>query len=121
MAIVCRVEFVGVIPGLEEPVTNGICSCLVSAEVIEVKSSPGESILDMVHDLPLDRLDVTAKIGTHKLPHLLSASLVLVIFELRPVEYRLLVVLEVEFRALSLHGRLSERRCTLSGSFLSSW
>jgi hypothetical protein len=29
--------------------------------------------------------------------------------------------LEVEFRALSLHGGLSERRCTLSGSFLSSW
>ena len=62
LAIICCIVFVCVVPGLKEPVTHGVSSCLVSAEVVEVKPRPGERILDMVDDLPLDGLDIGAKI-----------------------------------------------------------
>ena len=94
---------------------------MVSAKVVEVKSCPGKSIFNMVNNLSLDRPNIGAKIRTHEFPHLLSSPLRLVILEFRSIENGALVVLEIEFRAFSLHCRLLKWRCLSSlSSFLTS-
>ena len=73
----------GVIPGFYQSISDSIRACLIGSEVVEVEPGPGEGVLNVVHNGPLQRLLVISQVGAHQLPHLLSALLVLVIFEFK--------------------------------------
>ena len=47
-------ELLGVVPSLDQAITDGVCCRLVSAFVVKVKASSGQSVLYMVDDGPLD-------------------------------------------------------------------
>ena len=78
-------ELLGIVPRLEESIPDGERAGLVSSEVVEVETSSGQGVLDVVDDRSLDRLDIISKISAHELPHLLSTLLVLIVLELRLV------------------------------------
>ncbi len=43
------VKIVGIIPGFDESVLDGVSSCLISTKVIEVESGKTECVLNVVH------------------------------------------------------------------------
>jgi len=78
-------ELLGIIPGLDESISDSECSSLISTEIVKIESGSCESILNMVHDLSLDGVDIISKVRIHQFPHFFSALLGIVIFELRSV------------------------------------
>ena len=72
-----------IIPRLEKSISDSVGRGLVSTKVIEIESSTRQSVLNVVHDLPLDGSPVVAKIRAHELPHLIRALLGGIILELR--------------------------------------
>lgn len=76
-------ELLCIIPGLDQSISNGESTCLISSEVIEIESSSSKSVLDVVDNLSLNRLLIGAKVGLHELPHLFGTLLGVVIFEFR--------------------------------------
>mmetsp|Transcript_101606 Transcript_101606/g.140414 ORF Transcript_101606/g.140414 Transcript_101606/m.140414 type:complete len:202 (+) Transcript_101606:1511-2116(+) len=71
LAVFGCVEFVSIIPRLDQAISDGVGSGLVSTELIEVETSTCQGVLNVVDDLTLDGLVVGAKIGAHELPHLI--------------------------------------------------
>lgn len=55
--------FIGVIPCLYQSVSDGEGGCLVSTEVVEVKSGETQGVLDMVYYGSLDGALVCADVG----------------------------------------------------------
>ena len=112
-------ELLGVVPGLDQAITHRVRRRLVSAFVVEVKASPGESVLYMVDDGPLDGTLIGANIRSHKLPHLLLLLTLRGLTKLRPVENRSLLLVrfstffKIKARVLPAHG-------TNCGSFCSN-
>ena len=76
-------ELLGIVPGLDESISDSECSSLISTEIVKIESGSCESILNMVHDLSLDGLSIVSEVRFHEFPHLLSALLGVVILELR--------------------------------------
>ena len=44
------VKIIGVVPGFDESVLDGMGRCLVSTKVIEIESSKTKRVLNMVHN-----------------------------------------------------------------------
>lgn len=63
-----------VIQLLDEAISHTICCGLVSIEILEVEASQAQSVLNVVHDLLLDRSVVSSEVGTHQLPEVLSGA-----------------------------------------------
>mmetsp|Transcript_22734 Transcript_22734/g.21930 ORF Transcript_22734/g.21930 Transcript_22734/m.21930 type:complete len:83 (-) Transcript_22734:492-740(-) len=74
---------IGIIPGFDEPVSDGQGSSLVSAEVVEIEPGEPKSVLYVVHDRPLDRPLIRSLVRTHQFPKLLLPLLLLVVLKLR--------------------------------------
>ena len=106
------VELLGVIPGFNQAIAHWVCCCLIRALIIEVESSPGQSVLDVINDRSLDGTLVATDIRAHELPNLFLAFGWL-LSELRSVEsgnlcLALLIKIFCEFetRVSSLHALL---------------
>ena len=82
LAVVVVVELLSIVPRLDEPISDSVSSGLVSTEVVKVKSSSSKGVLNMVNNLSLDGLLVVSEVRLHELPHLFSALLGVVVFEL---------------------------------------
>ena len=67
-------ELIGVVPSLDQAVSDRVSCGLVGTLVIEVEPCPGQSVLDVVDDRALDGALVSALVGVHELPHLLLAA-----------------------------------------------
>ena len=55
-------ELLSVVPGLDQTVADGVCSCLISTFVVEVEAGPCESVLDVVNNRALDRSLISANV-----------------------------------------------------------
>lgn len=100
----------GIVPGLEESISHGQCSGLISSEIIEIESSSSKGVFNMVNDLSLNRLSVVTEIGLHELPHLLSSLLRSIVFELRLnrkwLNFLKFNLLYIRLNFLNLAGRI---------------
>ena len=83
LAVVVVVVLLGVVPRLDESISDGVSSSLISTEVVKVESGSSQGVLNMVDDLSLDGLFVVSKVRLHELPHLLSSLLGVVVLEFR--------------------------------------
>lgn len=83
LAILSLVILLCIVPGLKESISDSVGSSLIGSKIIEIESGSSQRILNMVHDLPLDGSPVSTEVRAHELPHLVSALLRAVIFELR--------------------------------------
>lgn len=68
------VELLCIIPGLDQAVPDGVRRGLISAFLIEIEPSAGQSVLDVVNDGALDRTLISTDVRAHELPHLFLAS-----------------------------------------------
>ena len=65
---------VGVIELLDQAISHWEGGGLVGVEFLEVEASQAQGVLNVVHDLLLDRSAVSPEIGTHEVPELLSGA-----------------------------------------------
>lgn len=70
-SVLVLVVGLGVVPGLNESISDGQGSSLVSSEIVEVEAGSGERELNVVDDLLLDGLLVGLHVGTHEFPQFL--------------------------------------------------
>ena len=55
-------ELICVVPGLDQTIPDRVSCCLVGTLVVEIKSSAGQSVLNVVDDRALDGTLVAANI-----------------------------------------------------------
>ena len=61
---------IGVIKPFDEAVSDGVSGSLEGVETRKVEPGLGNCVLDVVHDVPLDALDVSADVVSHEVPEL---------------------------------------------------
>lgn len=94
-------ELLRIIPTFKKPVSDSVSGSLISSEIVEVESGSRQCVLNMVHDLPLNRLSVTAHVALHQLPHLLLA-LSCSLAKLRPEQLLIFrFILQIKLRTSS--------------------
>ena len=65
---------VSIIQLLDQAISHRVSCSLVGVEVLEVETSQAQCVLNVIHDLLLDRSAVSSEIGTHEVPEVLSGA-----------------------------------------------